>query len=64
MNTKEAIKNLELISCAFDKTANKPEIYNTEFAYYLEQMSWSLHKQANELRELEYLFGMTQNGVI
>jgi len=61
MNTKEAIKNLELISCAFEKTANKPENCNTEFAYYLEQMSWSLHKHANELRELEYLFDGTHN---
>lgn len=59
MNAKEAINNLELISNALDKVANKPENYNTEWATYLEQMSWAIHKQANELRELEYMFGMT-----
>lgn len=59
MNAKEAINNLELISNALEKVANKPENYNTEWAVYLEQMSLSLYKQANELRELEYLFDMT-----
>lgn len=59
MNAREAINNLELISTALDKAASKPENYNTEWAYYLEQMSWALHKQANELKEMEYMFGMT-----
>lgn len=59
MNTQEAINNLELMSQALDKAANKPENYNTEWAYYLEQMSWSMHKHANELRDIEYLFGLT-----
>jgi hypothetical protein len=56
MNTKEAIRNLDLMSVALEKVANKPENYNTDWAYYLEQMSWSLYKHANELRDLEYLF--------
>lgn len=60
MNPKEAISNLELMSDALEKAANNPENYNTDWAHYLEQMSWSLHKHANELREIEYLFGMTQ----
>lgn len=59
MNANEAINNLELMSKTLEKVANKPENYNTDWAYYLEQMSWSLHKQASELRELEYLFGMS-----
>ncbi len=59
MDSSEAIKNLELVSAALDKAANKPENYNTDWAYYLEQMSWSLHKQANDLRDLEYLLGVT-----
>lgn len=61
MNANEAIKNLESISSALEKAANKPENYNTEWAYYLEQMSWSMHKHANELRELEYLFDMSHS---
>lgn len=60
MNTKEAINNLEIMSTALEKAANKPENYNTEWAFYLEQMSWQMHKQANELRDIEYMFGMTQ----
>lgn len=56
MNANEAIKNLETMSAVLEKCANKPENYNTEWAYYLEQMSWSLHKHANDLREIsEYL---------
>lgn len=60
MDTREAIKNLELISCAFEKTAKKSQNYNSELSYYLEQISWSLHKHADDLRELEYLFGVSQ----
>lgn len=61
MDSGEAIRNLELVSAALDKVANKPENYNTDWAYYLEQMSWSLHKQANDLRDLEYLLGGIPN---
>ena len=59
MNAQDAIKNLESISEALEKAANKPENYNTEWSHYLEQMSWQMHKHANELRDLEYLLGMT-----
>lgn len=55
MNTKEAITNLEQVSLALEKAANKPENYNTDWAYYLEQMSWQMQKQASELRTIEYL---------
>lgn len=61
MNATEAINNLELMSEALEKAASKPENYNTEWAYYLEQMSWSLHRHANELRDIEYMFGVTQH---
>ncbi len=57
MNTKEAISNLELIGKALEKAANKPENYNSDWACYLEQMSCQMHKQANELRDIEYMFG-------
>jgi len=52
VNTKEAIKNLEMMSLELGKEANKPRNYNTEFSYYLEMMSFEMHKMANELREL------------
>lgn len=60
MKTEEAISNLELISDALGKVANKPENYNTEWATYLEQMSWQMHKMSNDLRTIEHLFGLTQ----
>lgn len=56
MSLKDTINNLELMSDAFGKTANKPENYNTDWAYYLEHMSWSLHKHANELRNIVSYF--------
>lgn len=59
MNTKQAISNLEKMSVALSKAANKPRNYNSPFAIYLEQMSWEMHKNANELRDLEYLIDDT-----
>lgn len=58
MNAKEAIRNLETIGSALDKAANKPENYNTDWAHYLEQMSFEMTKHANDLRELDYIFDM------
>lgn len=60
MNTQEAVKNLDLMSSALEKVANKPENYNTEWAFYLEQMSWQMHKMSNEIKDMEYLFGISQ----
>lgn len=57
MNTKETISNLELMSSVLEKEANKPNVYNTDWGYYLEQISWSLYKQANELRDIEHILG-------
>ena len=54
MNAKQAIDTLEYISSELDKVANSPENYNSDWAYYLEQMSWQIYKYANELRVLEY----------
>ena len=58
MNTREAISNLEKMSDSLEKIANKPENYNSEWATYLEQMSWQMHKQANELRYIEAMYGL------
>lgn len=60
MNTQEAVRNLDLMSNALEKVANKPENYNTEWAFYLEQMSWQMHKMSNEIKDMEYLFGISQ----
>ena len=59
MNTTQAIKNLEQMSCELSKVANKQENYNTEWAHYLEQMSFEMFKHANELRDLEPSILMT-----
>lgn len=59
MNAREAISNLEMMSQALEKAANKPENYNTDWAYYLEQMSWQMHKHANDLKEISYQFDVT-----
>lgn len=47
---QQAVNNMELLSSAFEKAACDPKHYNTEFAYYLEQMSWNLYKDAQELK--------------
>jgi hypothetical protein len=59
MNTQEAIRNLDAMSVALGKTANKPENYNTQWSHYLEQMSWQMHKMSNDLRDIESKFGLT-----
>lgn len=59
MNPDEAIKNLETLAVALEKAANCPKNYNTEFAQYLENMSWEMQKNANELRQMSNIFGTT-----
>lgn len=56
MNTHEALQNLEQLSMALEKIANKPENYNTQYANHLEQMSWQMHRMCNEIRDIQYLF--------
>lgn len=58
LNTvEEAINNLELLSQELEKCSIKKEIYNSDFGYYLEQMSWEMHRMANETRERKSLWG-------
>lgn len=54
---KEAIANMASTSAALDKFCNDPKNYNSYGAQLLEQMSWELHKQANQLKEFEYTYG-------
>ena len=58
MNASEAIENLRTMSAALDRCANKPENYNTQWAQYLEQMSFEMHKQANDLSQIAYMFDL------
>ncbi|MEK6883823.1 MAG: hypothetical protein AABY22_29610 [Nanoarchaeota archaeon] len=53
-----AIKNLELTGKALEKAANNPKIYNTDYAYYLEQISYATYCQANELKQLEIYYAI------
>lgn len=53
----EAIKNLEVVSKSLESFANKPENYNTQYAGYLEVMSWEMLKKANQLKEMKELYG-------
>lgn len=59
MDTNLLINNLRMTSNALSKEAAKPKNYNTDWSYYLDQMSFELHKQANELSCLEDFYGMS-----
>lgn len=61
MDTLQTINNLEKMGQTLGKAANKPENYNTDWAFYLEQISFSLHKQAEDLRELMHVFGYPES---
>lgn len=54
---EEAINNLELLSQELERCSFKKSIYNSDFGYYLEQMSWEMHRMANETRAHKEIFG-------
>ena len=54
----DAIKNLETMSRALENHANDPENYNSSYSSYLEIMSWEMHKQASDLKEMSYIYGL------
>lgn len=56
-NVNEAISNLNLMSDALEKFANRKEIFNSDYAMYLEQLSWEMSKHANDLAEINYIYG-------
>lgn len=55
---EEVIANMASTSDALDKFCNDPKNYNSYGSQLLEQMSWELHKQANDLREFQYRYGL------
>lgn len=54
---EEAIANMSSTSAALDKYCNDPKNYNSYAAQLLEQMSWELHRQANDLKSIQYIYG-------
>ena len=58
MNAKQAIENLRMMSTALENAANKPENYNTPYAQHLEDISYEMFKHANQLQEIDYLYGV------
>jgi hypothetical protein len=54
---EEAIANIASTSKAIEKYCNDPNNRCSPYAAnLLEQMSWELHKQANDLAEINYLY--------
>jgi hypothetical protein len=53
----EAIAKIASTSEALENYCNDPKNYNNSGAGMLEQMSWELYRQANELREFQYRYG-------
>jgi hypothetical protein len=54
----EAIANMASTSQALEKFCNDPKHYNSFGATLLENMSRELHKQAQDLKELQYMYGV------
>jgi hypothetical protein len=55
---EEAIANIASTSAALEKVCNDPKNYNAYGYEILERMSWELYKHSNELRELQYMYGL------
>jgi hypothetical protein len=54
---EEAIANIASTSVALEKYCNDPHNLCSPYTInLLERMSWELHKQANELSEINYLY--------
>jgi hypothetical protein len=51
------IENLELMSSALEKSAEKPAIYNTEYGHWLDVISFEIRKQASNLKDNIYYYG-------
>jgi hypothetical protein len=54
---EQAIANIAATSEALERMSNNPNRKCSPYAAnLLEQMAWELHKQADELREINYLY--------
>lgn len=54
----DAVSNIAATSEALEKYCNDPRNYNSYSAQLLERMAWDLQKHANELKEINYLYGV------
>jgi len=54
----DAVSNIAATSEALERFCQDPKNYNSYTAQLLERMAWELHKQANELKEINYLYGV------
>jgi len=54
---QEAIANIASTSEALEKYCNNPKNYNSYGSQLLEQMSYELYKQANQLKEFQSQYG-------
>lgn len=54
----DAVANITATSVALEKYCNDPKNYNSYTAELLERMACELHKQATELKEINYLYGV------
>jgi hypothetical protein len=57
MNSNEAINNLRILSTTLNKCAGDQT--NSEWSTYLEQMSFEMHKYANELNQISDILGVS-----
>lgn len=55
---EQAINNIAATSAALETFCNDPRNYNVHTSQLLERMSWELHKQASDLRDINYLYGV------
>lgn len=55
---EDAIANIASTSEALEKYCNDSKNYNTYSSMLLEKMSWELHKQANDLRNVSKVYGV------
>jgi hypothetical protein len=53
----DAIWSLRLMSEALETAACDEKNYNTNYGYYLEQLSHEMYKMSNELKEISYMAG-------
>ena len=54
----EAIANMASTSAALERFCHDPKNYNSFGAQLLENMSRELCKQANDLKEIQYMYGV------
>jgi hypothetical protein len=54
----DAVANIAATSQALEKYCNAADNHNSYSSQLLERMAWELHKQANELKEINYRYGV------